>query len=251
MFGKKAVTASLIILFLSAFQSYAETTSVSLIIRDNQSDEKVINRKNLFMIRQFIINKGLHETWGNNPICTDNPAYNTKKFSFWLQPNNMFNKSDESDFQTLAIRDPNRRNQYCDIRFDNEFYIDIGIHRPTEELTVSQIRELVFDAMNEILPEIKDIPEPNQHSRQINAYEMQNAIAIATSALREKPSMQSEDYTLTAAQKIIKEKYIWRITFKSTSSLPKEPSKEPIAVGGEIFVKVDLNTKKTEVTYGE
>jgi hypothetical protein len=78
------------------------------------------------------------------------------------------------------------------------------------------------------------------------------AVAIAVSALHDQSRYPANDYILTSAQQIIVDgKYVWLITFKPTSFLPKDPSKGPITLGGEIFVKVDLSTKKTEFTYGE
>jgi hypothetical protein len=81
---------------------------------------------------------------------------------------------------------------------------------------------------------------------------MEEAVAIAVSALHDHSPSTDKDYTLTSAQQIIvKGKYIWWITFKPTRFLPKDPSKGPIGKGGEVFVNVDLSTKKTQITYGE
>jgi hypothetical protein len=81
---------------------------------------------------------------------------------------------------------------------------------------------------------------------------MEEAVGIAASALHNRYPFTDKDYTLTSAQQIIVDrKYIWRITFKPTELVPKDPSKEPIGKGGETFVNVDLSTKKTEIRYGE
>ena len=81
---------------------------------------------------------------------------------------------------------------------------------------------------------------------------LQDAVAIAVSALHDQSRYPANDYTLTSAQQIVVEgKYVWRITFKPAGLLPKDPSKEAIGAGGEIFVNVDLSTKKPELSYGE
>lgn len=81
---------------------------------------------------------------------------------------------------------------------------------------------------------------------------LREAVAIAVSVLHDQSSYQSDEYILTSAQQIVvKGKYVWRITFKPANLLPKDPSKGPIGLGGETFVYVDLNTKKTEIRYGE
>ena len=79
-----------------------------------------------------------------------------------------------------------------------------------------------------------------------------DAVAIAVAALHDQSTYPASDYTLTSAQQIVVEgKDIWRITFKPARLLPRDPSKELIGLGGEIFVNVDLSTKKTEISYGE
>jgi len=81
---------------------------------------------------------------------------------------------------------------------------------------------------------------------------LEEAVAIAVSALHDLYPSTDKDYILTSAQQIIvKGKYIWRITFKPTELWPKDPSKGQIGMGGEVFVNVDLSTKKTEIRYGE
>jgi hypothetical protein len=82
--------------------------------------------------------------------------------------------------------------------------------------------------------------------------QLQDAVEIAVSALYQQSSSPGTDYTLTAVQQIIVNgQYIWLITFKPTKFLPEDPSKGPITMGGEVFVNVDLSTKKTEIRYGE
>lgn len=81
---------------------------------------------------------------------------------------------------------------------------------------------------------------------------LQDAVAIATSALQGQPYDTADHWTLISAQRIvINGCYVWRITFKPTSLLPDDPSQGIIGAGGEVFVNVDWVTKKTEILYGE
>ena len=78
------------------------------------------------------------------------------------------------------------------------------------------------------------------------------AVALAESAVFEQKQYRPEDYMVTSAQQlVIKGKYTWRITFKPVALLPEDPAKGIIGLGGEIFVNVDLETKNTEILYGE
>jgi len=81
---------------------------------------------------------------------------------------------------------------------------------------------------------------------------LQRAVAIAVPAIHEQSHYPQDGYTLTSAQQIIvKDRYIWRITFKPTKMIPKDPSSGPMGAGGEIFVNVDPITQKPEIGYGE
>lgn len=60
------------------------------------------------------------------------------------------------------------------------------------------------------------------------------------------------EFKLISAKQIVFEgKYIWFITFKPIRLLPSDPATELVGAGGEIFVKVDIQTGETVVTYGE
>jgi hypothetical protein len=60
------------------------------------------------------------------------------------------------------------------------------------------------------------------------------------------------DYKLTKVEMLLnKGKWVWRATYKPTSLLPQDPSRQHIGAGGEIFINIDLNTEQAEVTYGE
>jgi hypothetical protein len=86
----------------------------------------------------------------------------------------------------------------------------------------------------------------------VDATGLQDAIAVATSALQGQSQSTVDRWTIISAQQIlIKGCYVWQITFKPTKLLPKEPSKEIIGAGGEVFVNVDSMTKKTEIRFGE
>ena len=81
---------------------------------------------------------------------------------------------------------------------------------------------------------------------------LQRAVAVAISALHQQSHYAADNYTLTSAQQIlVRGQYTWRITFKPTSLIPKDPSKEPGGLGGEIFVNIDSLTQKTEIGFGE
>ena len=256
MFREKIRFAVLIVLGLSTLSSYARTIDVSVRIRNDSSDEKVINRENLTSIKQLIIKNGLRETYGQ--MYNNNPAYHTNRFAFYLNPDtgqaNINCELDKSDFQTLVMRDPKRKSQYCHIEFINKNEINIRIPWVTEDLTILQIREFASEGIQEILAEIlKDTPAIRpQHEISANVKNIQDAIDLAIHALYKEPRLHSTDYVLTSAQQILRNnKWIWRITFKPKELLPDDPSNGPYTLGGEVFVNVDLSTKETVVTYGE
>ena len=44
--------------------------------------------------------------------------------------------------------------------------------------------------------------------------------------------------------------HLWHLTFKSRELIPKD--KEPVGAGGEVFIQVDMNTRKAKLLgYGE
>ena len=91
-----------------------------------------------------------------------------------------------------------------------------------------------------------------QQTAHVDIPGMQDAVTIATSALHDQSHYIADNWTLISAQQIpIEGCYVWRITFKPTRLLPKDPSKGNIGAGGEVFVNVDQVTKKTEIRYGE
>ena len=101
-------------------------------------------------------------------------------------------------------------------------------------------------------------------NQQAHVSDLNRAVAIAALAA-EQEGYPLHEYTLTSAQKIInkspnlnsaqfnfnKSPYLWRITFKPNALHPDDPSKEPIGLGGELFVHVDLGTQKVEILHGE
>ncbi len=79
-----------------------------------------------------------------------------------------------------------------------------------------------------------------------------NAIDLAIQAVQKESLLHGTEYVLMAVQQIpIKNKWIWRVTFKPKHLVSDDPSKGPLGLGGEAFVNVDLSTKETTVTYGE
>ena len=261
---EKTVLKVCLLFFCVTFVASAETLDVSLRIRNDKSDEKIINRENLLKIKTFMIKNDFHETYCQ--AYNNNYAYLAKRFAFYLNPGDTLekkvNEMDESVFQTLVIRDPNNnRNQYCYIQFDNEYEIDIRIPvrfpKSNVDLTATEIREFASEAIQEILAEInKDTPAPKPQPKiTADTGNLQEAINIAIPALykdKMTQSFNSKLYILTSAQQIPqKNKWIWLVTFKPKELLPDDLSKEYIGFGGEVFVNVDLNTKETIITYGE
>ena len=158
MLKEKTIIASLLVLVLRAVQTYAETIDVRLRNRNKSSDEKVITRANLTAIKQFILKKGFRETYCN--MYNDNPAYHTKNFFFYLNPDSGPKsrncETDKSDFHSLTIRNPNdKKDQYRRVEFLDKHYVYIVVTWPTKDLTVSQAREFVIKAIKEILMEIE------------------------------------------------------------------------------------------------
>jgi hypothetical protein len=87
--------------------------------------------------------------------------------------------------------------------------------------------------------------------QQADVSDLGRAVAIASLAA-EQEGYPLQEYTLTSAQRIAHQgQYIWRITFKPSNLLPKDPSKGPFGLGGELFVNVDLGTGQSVITFGE
>lgn len=135
----------------------AETIDFRLRIRDKSSNEKVITRANLIRIKQFILKQGLRETYCS--MYNNNPAFRTKSFSFYLNPDtgqeNINCDTEKSDFHTLTIRKSGGgKNQYRTVEFLDKHYVYIVVSWPTKDLTVSQAREFVIEAIKDILKEM-------------------------------------------------------------------------------------------------
>jgi hypothetical protein len=93
---------------------------------------------------------------------------------------------------------------------------------------------------------------PPSSAARVDTAGLQDTVAVATSALQGQSHSSAENWTLTSAQQVlVKNRYVWRITFKPTRLLPKDPSQGLIGLGGEVFVNVDPMTKKTEIRFGE
>jgi hypothetical protein len=140
-----------------ADRSSAETIDFRLRIRDKSPNEKVITRANLIRIKQFILKHGFRETYCS--MYNNNPAFRTKSFSFYLNPDtgqkNIDCDTDKSDFHTLTIRKSGGgKNQYRTVEFLDKHYIYIVVSWPTKDLTVSKAREFVIEAIKDILKEM-------------------------------------------------------------------------------------------------
>ncbi len=93
------------------------------------------------------------------------------------------------------------------------------------------------------------------HGRQQTAADvslMNEAVSLGIVAVGEQSHYPKHGYTVVSAKQIFHGgKFIWRVVFKPTILIPEDPSTQPIGVGGEVFVNVDLSTKETVVRYGE
>lgn len=90
----------------------------------------------------------------------------------------------------------------------------------------------------------------------IGQAEMSKSTKLATDHVREhlrgEKNTGRTAYRMIAAQNLLqKGTAVWLVTFKPTNLIPKDPGEQPIGLGGEIFVTVDLTTKKCVITYGE
>ena len=111
--------------------------------------------------------------------------------------------------------------------------------------------------INDPDPEIQNLISAyrQQPDQRIDVKDFWDAIDLACTALYNDTMTKSfgyDMYVLTSSQQILKNnKWIWRVTFKPKQLVSDDPSKGPLALGGEAFVNVDLSTKETTVTYGE
>lgn len=146
----------LLVMALAVLQAYGRTVDLVLRIDNAKSDEDVINRANLIKIKEFILKKGLRETYCN--MYNNNPAYRTENYAYYLNPDsgqeNINCEVGKSDFNNLTIRRPGEKNQYRTVDFLDEHYVLITVSWPTEDLSVSQTREFVVEAIKEILREM-------------------------------------------------------------------------------------------------
>jgi hypothetical protein len=119
--------SSLMLAFaICASNGFAGTTEVRLRIRNDKSDEKILNRENLIKIKQFILERGRRETYCN--MYNNNPAYRTKSYHFYLNPDsgqqNINCDADKSDFNNLTIRISDlsgKKNQYRRVDFLDKY----------------------------------------------------------------------------------------------------------------------------------
>jgi hypothetical protein len=153
----------LLALVSSMTEAFAETIDVRLRIRQKKSEEKTITRENLIKIQRFILTQGKRETYCN--MYNNNPAFQTKTYRFYLNPDtgqeNINCDPKKSEFHNLTIRNAGGgKNQYRTVEFLDRRCVYITANRPTDDLTVQQIRQFVVEAMREILVEINR-KEPN------------------------------------------------------------------------------------------
>lgn len=81
--------------------------------------------------------------------------------------------------------------------------------------------------------------------------ELGRAVSVAFLEL-DKLVIRPSDYRLIGAEQFIrKNKYVWRVTFTPENPLPEDPSIQPVILGGEIFISIDLDSQEVHTTYGE
>ncbi len=141
----------------------AETLEVRMRIHQKAAEEKIINRENLIRIKQSILQNGQRTTYCN--AYNNNPSQHTKRFYFYLNPdsgqNNIDCDSTKSDFNSLTIRAAGGgKNQYRTVGFIDKNYVYITANNPTDDLTVSQVRQFVEDALQEFLAAIEASQAP-------------------------------------------------------------------------------------------
>jgi hypothetical protein len=164
---RRTITFSIFLLSTAIYCALAVADTIDIRLRINdigRRKEKVINRENLIRIKQFILQNGQRETYCN--MYNNNPAYGTKGFKFYLDPDtgqkNINCELEKSDFNHLTIRSSaGGKNQYRTVEFIDQNVIYVTADWPSDDLTVSQIRSFVEDAIQEFLSEL-DQKKPNK-----------------------------------------------------------------------------------------
>jgi hypothetical protein len=157
----------LCVLAICPVRGLAETIEVRLRIRNEKSDERIINRENLVKIKKFVLQQGKRQTYCNR--YNYSPAHRTTNYDFYLNPDtgqhNINCDPTKSDFQNMMIhvRAAVGPDQYRDVNFVDKNEISISAGQPTGGLTVADVRGVVVDALKEILAEINNA-KPNKPS---------------------------------------------------------------------------------------
>ncbi len=156
--GRRLLGLLLLTLVMCASAASAETTTVRLSIRNDRQDEKVITKANLLRVMKFILKQGKRETYCS--YYSKNPAYHTKTFSFYLNPDSGQQDVDcdpaKSDFHDLTIRWHGARGlEYLHVEFIDKFYVYISADSPRDDLSVGQVRQSATAALKEILAVIE------------------------------------------------------------------------------------------------
>ncbi len=163
---KKVVAALSLFAILMSSHSFAKDVTVSLRIRNDKGEEKVINWENLTRIKKFIIAQGKRQTYCN--MYNNNPFYSTKNYSFHLNPDtgqqNIDCQPDKSDFNDLTIHFSGDNDQYRNVRFTDKFVVTINVSWPEEDMNIRNIRRPVTAAIEEILKEMKEKEESSSDS---------------------------------------------------------------------------------------
>ena len=81
---------------------------------------------------------------------------------------------------------------------------------------------------------------------------LERAVAIALESSAAARAAGQGEYRITSAQeRILDGRYIWIISFKPLALLPADPSLDPMGLGGEVLVNVDLSDGSSSIRFGQ
>jgi len=83
------------------------------------------------------------------------------------------------------------------------------------------------------------------------AGDLRSAISIAVLALHDQAEKPEDFVAVGARQMHVDGKYRWIVTFKLARLLPADPSSDLIALGGDLYASVDLETKSAVIRGGD
>jgi hypothetical protein len=153
MFSRKLGVFAVVAVCGCVMQAVGATLEANLRMRSDE--EKVLNRANLTVVKEFIIKGGVRATYSN--MYNNNPALQGERWTFYLNPDtgqqNINCEIGKSDFQILVIRGSEAK--YCHIDFRDANNIVISVPHPADDLTVGQMRKFAEDGVKELLAAAK------------------------------------------------------------------------------------------------